>query len=78
MTDTDGGVATVEQTETETRTMPMYKVIMHNDDVTTMEFVVAVLTGIFRKEAEQAIKITMEIHKSGPVLPVCMRWSTQS
>ena len=27
-----------------------YKVIMHNDDFTTMEFVVYILTDIFRKE----------------------------
>jgi ATP-dependent Clp protease adaptor protein ClpS len=43
----------------------MYKVILHNDETTTMEFVVAVLTQIFHREMEEAMSITAEIHKAG-------------
>ncbi|VYU11236.1 ATP-dependent Clp protease adaptor ClpS [Clostridium tertium] len=42
-----------------------YKVIMHNDDFTTMEFVVAVLNIIFNKRFEEANKIMMEVHENG-------------
>ena len=42
-----------------------YKVIMYNDDFTTMEFVVAILNIIFNKNFEEANKIMMEVHKAG-------------
>lgn len=42
-----------------------YKVIMHNDDFTTMEFVVAILNIIFNKDLEEANKIMMDVHKNG-------------
>jgi ATP-dependent Clp protease adaptor protein ClpS len=40
-------------------------VFMHNDDFTTMEFVVAILNDIFNKNIEEANKIMMEVHKNG-------------
>lgn len=40
-------------------------VFMHNDDFTTMEFVVAILIDIFNKNIEEANKIMMEVHKIG-------------
>ena len=40
-------------------------VIMHNDDFTTMEFVVAILSDIFNRSIEEANKIMMEVHKNG-------------
>ena len=42
-----------------------YKVIMYNDDYTSMEFVVDVLINIFKKSLEAANKIMIEVHKSG-------------
>lgn len=42
-----------------------YQVIMFNDDHTTMEFVVEVLTQIFNKSAAEAEKIMMDVHKAG-------------
>lgn len=42
---------------------PMYKVIMHNDDFTTMEFVVKVLKVVFFKEQQQAVRLMLEVHK---------------
>jgi ATP-dependent Clp protease adaptor protein ClpS len=44
---------------------PNYAVILHNDNVTTMDFVVAVLVKLFNKSIEDAIEITMEIHTKG-------------
>ncbi|MPN10115.1 ATP-dependent Clp protease adapter protein ClpS [bioreactor metagenome] len=38
---------------------------MHNDDFTTMEFVVDVLVNIFNKKIEEASKIMIDVHKKG-------------
>ena len=43
----------------------MYKVVMLNDDYTPMEFVVLVLMEIFRKTAEDATKIMLQVHQKG-------------
>lgn len=43
----------------------LFKVILLNDDVTTMDFVVMVLCEIFNKELNQAINLMMQIHKNG-------------
>lgn len=43
----------------------MYKVILHNDDTTTMDFVVLVLTQIFHRTAEEAVEIMINIHHTG-------------
>ncbi|MCQ2464598.1 MAG: ATP-dependent Clp protease adaptor ClpS [Oscillospiraceae bacterium] len=42
-----------------------YCVVMHNDDFTTMEFVVGVLIDIFHKDEVSAHSIMMSVHKSG-------------
>jgi len=57
--------ATKERTKSRTKEPGLYKVIMHNDDFTTMEFVVAVLTDIFHKDSETAHNIMMGVHVQG-------------
>jgi ATP-dependent Clp protease adaptor protein ClpS len=42
-----------------------YKVIFHNDDYTTMEFVVDVLKRFFHKTDTEAMHIMLTVHKSG-------------
>ena len=42
-----------------------YRVILLNDDYTTMEFVVEILTGIFRKSQNEAMQIMLDVHKNG-------------
>lgn len=44
---------------------PMYKVMMHNDDYTPMEFVVYVLKAFFGLENEKATHIMMTVHTQG-------------
>ena len=43
----------------------MSKVLILNDDVSTFEFVMEVLISIFNKSANDAQKLTIEIHKTG-------------
>jgi len=45
-----------------------FKVIMLNDDYTTMDFVVEILTSIFKKRQKEAIDLTFEIHKKGSAI----------
>lgn len=42
-----------------------FKVLMYNDDFTTMEFVVDILSTIFNKSIEDANKIMLEVHNKG-------------
>lgn len=51
-----------EKTKEQIATPSLFKVLMHNDDYTTMEFVVEVLQGVFRKTATEAEKIMLTIH----------------
>lgn len=60
-----GGLDTRERLEPP----PMFRVLMHNDHYTTMEFVVEVLRSIFRKKEEDAVRIMLNIHQNG--LGVC-------
>lgn len=42
-----------------------YKVIIHNDDFTTMEFVVKILVEVFYKSQSEATSIMLSVHKQG-------------
>lgn len=42
-----------------------YKVVFYNDDVTPMEFVIAILMKIFRHDEPAAIDLTMKVHNDG-------------
>jgi ATP-dependent Clp protease adaptor protein ClpS len=43
----------------------MYKVLLHNDDYTTMDFVVDILARVFGKSLEKATQIMLNIHNKG-------------
>ncbi|MCL2355931.1 MAG: ATP-dependent Clp protease adaptor ClpS [Defluviitaleaceae bacterium] len=47
------------------RTPSMYEVIIHNDEITTMDFVTEVLTQIFHKTPPAAAALMMEVHTLG-------------
>jgi len=42
-----------------------WRVILHNDDYTTQEFVVMILKGVFRKAEAEAVRIMLDVHKRG-------------
>ncbi|OBV28396.1 hypothetical protein BKN38_00535 [Helicobacter sp. CLO-3] len=46
-------------------TPKMVRVVLLNDNYTTMEFVVWVLQNIFAKSHDEAVKITLEVHQNG-------------
>ena len=53
------------ETDQEVDEPPMYKVMLLNDDYTTMEFVVEVLVYVFQKSSEEATRIMLNVHRSG-------------
>lgn len=64
---TDVAVATRPETDSETRTrrVPPYNVILENDDHHTFEFVVAVLTKALGYSVERSLQLTLQAHTSG-------------
>ncbi len=41
----------------------MFKVLLHNDDYTSMDFVIDILMGVFHKSENDATQIMLQIHK---------------
>ncbi len=55
----------VTKTRQTTKKPKLYKVLLHNDDYTTMEFVVQLLVTVFLRDAQNAYEIMMHVHKAG-------------
>lgn len=58
-----GGVATDQRREV--KEPPLFQVLLHNDDYTTMDFVIMILESVFHKKAEDATKIMLNVHQKG-------------
>jgi ATP-dependent Clp protease adaptor protein ClpS len=58
-------VLTDAQSEQKIERPRMWRVLLHNDDYTTQEFVVWVLESIFNKLRAEAFTIMMSVHRSG-------------
>ncbi len=58
----------------ETQLCPPWKVILHNDEITTQEFVVGLLVGLFGKPLPDAVRLMLVVHNEGAALIcVCSR-----
>lgn len=54
-----------ERVSTKKQDPVLYRVVLLNDDYTTMEFVVRVLETVFQKSPAEAFQITMHVHTNG-------------
>lgn len=61
--DEEGGTTTI--TKKKVQLPKKYKVLLHNDDYTTMEFVIFILQNVFHKSLPEAEKIMMSVHRTG-------------
>ena len=59
----EGGLATAKKPKVQRPRR--YKVLLHNDDYTTMEYVVEVLRRFFHKSETEALHIMLTVHKKG-------------
>jgi len=55
----------ISEVEEEFKEPSMYKVLLHNDDYTTMDFVVEILMFVFNKPVEEATRIMINVHRDG-------------
>ena len=60
---TDGEL--LERTRQETKKPELFKVLLLNDDYTTMDFVVEILETVFHKQPAEAFRIMMMVHTQG-------------
>lgn len=63
--DIDGGSDVLVESETKLEKPKLFKVLLHNDDFTTMEFVIWVLEYVFQKAQPEAFAIMLKVHNEG-------------
>jgi len=64
-TERQTGEEVLEKTRQETKKPELFKVLLLNDDYTTMDFVVEILEGVFNKAPAEAYRIMMAVHTQG-------------
>ncbi len=63
--DPDADTDVVTEDDHELQTPRQFHVLLHNDDYTTMEFVVLVLMTVFHRSNEEAVEIMLAVHQQG-------------
>ncbi len=61
----DGDVGLDTEQDERVRRPPLYRVLLHNDDYTTMEFVVMILMDVFHHPQARAVRIMLSVHEQG-------------
>ena len=63
----DPSASTLTDSRTDEKVAPprMWRVLLHNDDYTTQDFVVWVLESVFRKPRAEAVEVMLRVHLSG-------------
>ncbi|MCM3880029.1 MAG: ATP-dependent Clp protease adaptor ClpS [Vicinamibacterales bacterium] len=59
------GDAVKERVDTKKQHPTLFKVVLLNDDYTTMDFVIQVLESVFQKSPAEAYRIMMQVHQNG-------------
>ena len=58
-------IVTKQKNEVKIKKPKNYKVVMYNDDYTTMEFVINILVSVFNKKIVEAEKVMLDVHERG-------------
>jgi len=61
----DSDTETLSERKAKLEKPKLFKVLLHNDDFTTMEFVVFVLEYVFKRDAADAVVIMLKVHNEG-------------
>jgi ATP-dependent Clp protease adaptor protein ClpS len=57
--------AVITESKQKVEKPPLYKVLLHNDNYTTMDFVVVILISVFHHSEGDAIRIMLQVHNKG-------------
>jgi ATP-dependent Clp protease adaptor protein ClpS len=60
-----GDAAAVAEPALQVKKPQLYKVLLHNDDYTTMEFVVMILMTVFHHDEPSSVSVMLQVHQKG-------------
>ena len=63
--DAEQGTGVLTEPKARVEKPRLYKVLLHNDNYTTMDFVVSVLRNVFNKSTVMAVQIMLAVHRQG-------------
>ncbi|MEZ5425270.1 MAG: ATP-dependent Clp protease adaptor ClpS [Pyrinomonadaceae bacterium] len=63
--DLENSTDVLTESESKLEKPKLYKVVLHNDDFTTMDFVVYVLVAVFKRSEPEAFSIMFRVHNEG-------------
>ena len=68
------GAAVKERVQPKQQEPEQYRVVLLNDDYTTMDFVVGILESVFQKSPAEAYRIMMQVHRNGRGIAGVYSW----
>jgi ATP-dependent Clp protease adaptor protein ClpS len=64
-TEEEGSIVAEPAAKQKTKEPARYRVLLHNDNYTTMDFVVMILVDVFHKSQPDAVRIMLDVHRKG-------------